>query len=402
MKRITCMFLAATLLISSAFALPADAVTFADVLGDVSRGNHPLAGLEGTKIIVPRPAKSKYEPVAVLDLAGIVLSDITGHWAEDNIRRCVDAGLIGGYPDGSFRPDEAVSYAEIATILARLHLKPVRFTGGKTMFHGTSQEKWHYNAFMILYETGFVHGQFTKADVTNKRPDDKAERQIVSILLSQMLEYSANIGNYSLNFTDAKSISNDGDGFVAEAVSRMVFYGIISGYADGSFRPEGEVTRAEFVTMLCRVLDKYSWDKGMIHDNLYGNYNMPIWQDELEILRLANEERAKVGVNPVEYDPDLQALARIKVIDQAVNNYTGHISPTFGDPNQMSQKARSYESVGENATTNNTVHAHGNWCRSENHHKNMISSKHTYGAAAIGETTAVEWFAGNGTWIYSK
>ena len=46
--------------------------------------------------------------------------DIAGHWAEDNIRWCIEYGLMNGYPDGSFRPNEPVTRAELATVIRRL------------------------------------------------------------------------------------------------------------------------------------------------------------------------------------------------------------------------------------------------------------------------------------------
>ena len=47
--------------------------------------------------------------------------DITGHWAEKAIRRCMERGLMKGYPDGSFGPDKPVIRAELAVILDRLN-----------------------------------------------------------------------------------------------------------------------------------------------------------------------------------------------------------------------------------------------------------------------------------------
>ena len=48
------------------------------------------------------------------------VDDITGHWAEDAIRRCMEMGLMRGYEDGSFQPDKPVTRAELATVLKRL------------------------------------------------------------------------------------------------------------------------------------------------------------------------------------------------------------------------------------------------------------------------------------------
>lgn len=49
-----------------------------------------------------------------------ITDDITGHWAEAAIRRCIERGLLLGYPDGSFGPDKPVTRAELAVILDRL------------------------------------------------------------------------------------------------------------------------------------------------------------------------------------------------------------------------------------------------------------------------------------------
>lgn len=50
----------------------------------------------------------------------VTVDDITGHWAEAQIRRCMERGLMKGYPDGSFGPDKPVTRAELAVILDRL------------------------------------------------------------------------------------------------------------------------------------------------------------------------------------------------------------------------------------------------------------------------------------------
>jgi hypothetical protein len=48
------------------------------------------------------------------------VDDVSGHWAEKAIRRCIERGLLKGYPDGSFQPDKPVTRAELAVILDRM------------------------------------------------------------------------------------------------------------------------------------------------------------------------------------------------------------------------------------------------------------------------------------------
>ena len=48
--------------------------------------------------------------------------DFAGHWAEADIRWCMERGLLKGYEDGTFRPDRAVTRAELAAVLRRLEV----------------------------------------------------------------------------------------------------------------------------------------------------------------------------------------------------------------------------------------------------------------------------------------
>lgn len=50
----------------------------------------------------------------------VIVDDIKGHWAEKEIRRCIQRGLIKGYPDGSFQPEKPVTRAELAAVVDRL------------------------------------------------------------------------------------------------------------------------------------------------------------------------------------------------------------------------------------------------------------------------------------------
>lgn len=67
----------------------------------------------GNIVAVCRPQYKPEEPEKI--------DDITGHWAEKAIRRCMERGLLRGYPDGTFHPDKPVTRAELAVILDRLN-----------------------------------------------------------------------------------------------------------------------------------------------------------------------------------------------------------------------------------------------------------------------------------------
>lgn len=84
--------------------------------GDTSQDN---GGMVCEKVRYPRQVVGVCRPQYKPDDPQPV-DDVTGHWAEKAIRRCIERGLLRGYPDGSFHPDKPVTRAEIAVILDRL------------------------------------------------------------------------------------------------------------------------------------------------------------------------------------------------------------------------------------------------------------------------------------------
>lgn len=77
----------------------------------------------------------------------VTLSDISGHWAENNIKAFVDAGYILGYPEGDFRPDRAITRAEVVTVLNRI-TGVVKLDAPNQYFVDVKPEEWFYSDIM--------------------------------------------------------------------------------------------------------------------------------------------------------------------------------------------------------------------------------------------------------------
>lgn len=82
-------------------------------------GSQDNGGSVALKTRYPRQIVAVCQPAYKVE-APKVLDDLTGHWAEDNIRWCMEKGLMQGYPDGTFLPDKPVTRAELATVIRRL------------------------------------------------------------------------------------------------------------------------------------------------------------------------------------------------------------------------------------------------------------------------------------------
>lgn len=112
--------------------------------------------------------------------------------------------------------------------------------------------KDHYG-YIIGYPVDYYTGQPT-TDQTKKpvRPEGKITRAEVATIYFRMLtdESRTKFWSQSNSYSDVKA----GDWF-NNAVSTLSKAGIIAGYEDGSFRPNGYITRAEFATIAARFFD---------------------------------------------------------------------------------------------------------------------------------------------------
>ena len=81
-------------------------------------GSEDNGGIVAEKSRFPRnivgAARPKYQPEPE------IVDDITGHWYTDDVKWCIEHGFIKNYPDGSFKPDQPVTRAELATVIRRL------------------------------------------------------------------------------------------------------------------------------------------------------------------------------------------------------------------------------------------------------------------------------------------
>ncbi|MGB9866971.1 MAG: CAP domain-containing protein [Bacillota bacterium] len=95
---------------------------------------------------------------------------------------------------------------------------------------------------------------------------------------------------------------------------------------------------------------------------------------EQQILDLLNQERVKQGLQPLEMDPYLVTLARLKGQDMAEKGYYGHLSPTYGYVYDMLTKfGVKFNKCSENITTGSTATVvHDSFMGSPKHKANML------------------------------
>lgn len=102
---------------------------------------------------------------------------------------------------------------------------------------------------------------------------------------------------------------------------------------------------------------------------------------EQQVLDLVNQERAKVGVKPLQMDWELQRVARTKSQDMRNKNYFSHQSPTYGSPfDMMKQFGISYRTAGENIAQGqrNPQEVMNAWMNSSGHRANILKADFTH------------------------
>lgn len=177
------------------------------------------------------------------------------HWANSAVMRMADLGILGGYADGTFRPDNDVSRDEFATMMVRTLQLDVS-QGVKSSFSDVADNYWAlpYIEAAKGYLTGYLNsqGQYTF------KPSAKAVREDMAVALVKALGYSIDSANLSLldDYTDAGNISDNLKPYVALAIENGLMSGVVDADGNKTFSPMSDITRAEAAALLVNVIDE--------------------------------------------------------------------------------------------------------------------------------------------------
>ena len=150
-----------------------------------------------------------------------------------------------GYPDGSVHPNGEITRAEVATIFFRLLRDDVRSANFTTYnaYTDVSADKWYNNPISTMSRLGIIKGY---PDGTF-RPNDPITRAEFAAIAARFDEHKA---AKLASFTDIY-----GHWAISE-ISLAYENGWIKGYNDGTFRPNRNITRAEAMALINRVLNR--------------------------------------------------------------------------------------------------------------------------------------------------
>lgn len=170
-----------------------------------------------------------------------------------------------GYTDGTIRPSNNISRAEVATIFFRLLTDEARTQYDKTTssFSDIKDGAWCCRAVSTLTNMGIIKG-YTDGTF---RPNADITRAELATIIARFAKLDVN----------TKTFSDINGHWAQKSIELAAGNGWINGYEDGTFRPNNNITRAETFAMINRVLDRQTESVS----DLLPTSDMNMWSDNL-------------------------------------------------------------------------------------------------------------------------
>lgn len=240
------------------------------------------------------------------------------HWAYSVIDEASDDGIMNGKAAGVFAPNATLTRAEYATMLYNLAPE----SDVMKLVHGSTADNGLYDVdgnawYADTVSWAVARGVFKNNDGSFS-PNRTITREEMAVATYEFLHKYCD-GKFVLDsiykgFTDDAAFSSSAN---RDKVYILVNNGIIAGKSDGSFDPQGSLTRAEAAAMAVRVADIVASEAPadtleMSAEAALASGSAQITSDEKIFIDLLNNERASVGVHQLKVSPLLMEAAEIR------------------------------------------------------------------------------------------
>jgi hypothetical protein len=201
-----------------------------------------------------------------------VFSDISNHWARSYIERVEKNGLVSGYEDGTFKPDNNVTVLESLVMMSRLYkidddIREEIIEKYKTSLKSMKNilyNEWSIDYLALAIELGIVSEQAVKDMFANRNIFNEAKREEVAVLLTMALGLNDEVKNlktYVLPFNDRDEITASARPYIYLMYEKE----IMQGDNEKNINPGDKITRAEISTLLDKAFN-YIEDNNILPD----------------------------------------------------------------------------------------------------------------------------------------
>ena len=152
--------------------------------------------------------------------------------------------FLVGYADGTFGPERNMTRAEVTTMFARLLTEQIE--ADKTYsstFNDVAKDCWAANYIGYMQQFGIVTG-YEDGSFRPDAPVTRAEFAAIASRFEKLTQGSA-------SFTDVPDTH-----WAVKYINFAATRGWVTGYEDGTFKPEHSITRAEVAAVTCRLLER--------------------------------------------------------------------------------------------------------------------------------------------------
>lgn len=175
--------------------------------------------------------------------------DTADYWGADYCDFLYLNDISKGYTDGTFRPDNNLTRVDFAVMLYNaLKLDPIPYVDTSLPFADLGSIPIDaLPAIKALYKEGVINGT-SKDGKLYFNPEGSLTRAQAAAMIGRSQEKGS--GTPELTFTDAAAIPS----YATSYIRAMVAQGILSGYADGTFRPQNNITRGQMAKIIYTML----------------------------------------------------------------------------------------------------------------------------------------------------
>lgn len=180
--------------------------------------------------------------IALGVMPGVALaSDIDGHWGEASLQQWADYGVLQGYGDGNYGPNDHITRAELVTLLDRV----MDYQNSASNTFEDLDDNWYTENVLKGVAAGIITGDQNGTDLI--RPNDHLTREEAAAIFARVMGLDTAAAP-SAGFVDQDKIADWATG----SVNAMKAAGYVNGF-EGSFNPTDNLTRAEAVTILDNI-----------------------------------------------------------------------------------------------------------------------------------------------------
>ena len=221
------------------------------VTSDKPSNTHASGGGAVSEIPAVKPensGKEDYTEAPVVSPVN-VFTDTDNHWAVNEILKMHEYGVVTGDGAGRFLPDDSVTRAEFAAMLLRLLKINIEINSFKGIFADVAEDAWYSKVVETAFHMGIVNGY----NDGSFRPNAQITRQEMAVMLlavCEILDIEFDIPADITEYSDYYEITD----WAAEAVRNVVGLGLMNGFSDKTFLPQGEATRAQGAVVMSRLL----------------------------------------------------------------------------------------------------------------------------------------------------